>query len=214
MPIRKIIRRFVKKRNFSTPSAAPKFNFASFHDEVDAQFQFIGASVIGSWEVLLTDVSRSYRQQGKEVPVRFRDRLSDAIVPVQQCFQTSSKAIQSLTKQLAQQNQVDIVHIWSAFDKLPTDLFDAWGKTAEYMKESFESHDLELVYKLWDQSSSLFSEGVQKEHLTLKASLDGSDARIVLPALVRWRENVSMHLETELYNRRTELVRVIEGTVG
>jgi hypothetical protein len=213
MPIRKIIRRFVKKRNSSKPSEAPKFNFASFHDEVDAQFQFIGAAVIGSWEVLLTDVSRSYRQKGKEIPVQFRDRLSDAIVPVQQCFQTRSKAIQSLTKQLAQQNQVEIFHVWSGFDPLPTDLFEAWSNTSEYMKDSFEAHDLESVYKVWNQSSSLFAEGVQKEHQFLKSSLSGSDARVVLPALVRWRENVSMHLETELYNRRTELIRGIEGTV-
>ena len=186
-------------------------NWGDFHAEVDAQFQLLGAAVVGSWEVLLTDAARSFRgRHGKELPSELYQRLSDAIVPMQQCIQSQTKALQHVVTQYAQQNDPPALDLQKTLLLFPTELEASWRKSCEYVQPIFLKHQLDAVSVQWGAAAQALQKAVEahaQTHMAQPAStLDGGRQ-----ALANWREATVKTLEIELYARRAELCRALSA---
>ena len=78
--------RRVKRRVAGTSSVGDRFGpaqdtaFARLDDNADSSFQIIGASVVGTWEVLLTDLAKAMRGAVPDAKARkLVERVSDAL---------------------------------------------------------------------------------------------------------------------------------------
>ena len=205
MPIRRLLRRLKNTRNNQPYST----NWGDLHAEIDAQFQLIGAAVIGSWEVLLTDSARSFRSQhAQELPADLYQRLSDAIVPLQQCVQHQSKSLQHVVTQAAQQKGVSPLVLGSSMTPFPLALEESWLKSCEYLQPSFQSHQLDRVLRQWMDAAAIFKAAAQTHS---QQAFEHPFDRLEQgrEALVNWREALVKTLEMELYARRAELCQAL-----
>ena len=136
MPIRRLLRRLKNPRTNQFHST----NWGDFHSEIDAQFQLLGASVVGSWEILLTDAARSHRMaHGIEMPDLLYQRLSDAIVPLQQSIQKQTKTLQHSVKQFSQMEEKSTLNLQGMLTRFPSELSESWTKTCTYLRPAFSN---------------------------------------------------------------------------
>ena len=206
MPIRRLLRRLKNPRTNQFHST----NWGDFHSEIDAQFQLLGASVVGSWEILLTDAARSHRMaHGIEMPDLLYQRLSDAIVPLQQSIQKQTKTLQHSVKQFSQMEEKSTLNLQGMLTRFPSELSESWTKTCTYLRPAFSELDLEDLIRQWDSAGEALLASLQR-HLTL-LSPPTADLSVSKPALIKWREATVKSLELELYARRTELCEALKN---
>jgi hypothetical protein len=202
MPIRKLLRRL--KRGGKTTTEFT--NWGSLHAEVDAQFQLIGAAIIGSWEILLTDVARSFRQHhSNAMPNALSQRLSDAIVPLQQCAQGRSKQIQHAITQHAQHPDQPFFAMSDLMIDFPAKLSESWRKSCGYVEDVFSENELQMVHQQWlaaEEGLLLGARALQAHFVDPFSDLESARQRIV-----SWREAMVRLIEIELYARRAELCK-------
>lgn len=200
MPIRKLLRRL--KHGGKSPTKYT--NWGSLHAEVDAQFQLIGAAIIGSWEILLTDVARTFRQHhSNAMPHALNQRLSDAIVPLQQCAQGRSKQLQHAITQYAQHSKESSFAMSGPMADFPIEFSESWRKSCAYLEDTFSEYQLEMVHQKW----LVAEERILAEAQLLNTHFDEpfSDFESARQRIVSWREAWVRLVEIEIYARRAEL---------
>jgi hypothetical protein len=193
--------------------------FALLDDNADASFQLIGASMVGTWEVLLTDLSRAMQGGLPDAEARkLVERVSDAFVPTQEPMQSASRVFRKALKQGVQQalqsgQLSDATRpISASLQPLPEKMGQGWVKTVEY---------LQPVLLALKADGSLSSDFVQR-HEELVSVLAGHNAAytermVAMPqardlnealaaSLDTWREAVAREMELFLYARRTAMV--------
>jgi hypothetical protein len=201
MPIRNLFRRIKNARRQSTNHA----NWGALHAEVDAQFQFMGAAVIGSWEILLTDVARSYRiHQNIDVPLEFSQRLSDAIVPMQQCLQGRSRQIQHAITQHAQQETPSFFNMGPLMSDFTSQFAESWKNSCAYIQPLLAEHKLDAVHAQWLAAADQIH--AQLQNLNQVFLQPFHDLDTAKSTIADWREALVRLIEIELYARRTELI--------
>ena len=206
MPIRRLLRRLKNTRTNQFHST----NWGDFHSEIEAQFQLLGASVVGSWEILLTDAARSHRMaHGVEMPNSLYQRLSDAIVPLQQSIQKQTKSLQHSVKQFAQREEKSNLNLQGMMTSFPSELSESWTKTFIYLRPAFSELELEDLIRQWESAGEGLLVSLQR-HLTL-LSPPTADLSVSKSALIKWREATVKSLELELYARRTELCEALKN---
>ena len=204
MPIRRIIRRLKNTRTNRTHST----NWGDFHAEVDAQFQLLGASVVGSWEVLLTDASRSHRNgHGSEMPNELYQRLSDSIVPLQQCIQSQTNSLKHAIKQYAELSTPAVLNLREFVESFSTELSQSWIKSCTYLKPVLSKMAFEDLIMQWETGANTLLIALQ-EHSELLGP-PTSNLNLSKSALIKWREATVRTIEIELYARRTELCHAL-----
>lgn len=201
MPIRNLFRRIKNARRQSSNHV----NWGALHAEVDAQFQLMGAAVIGSWEILLTDVARSYRiHHGIDVPLEFTQRLSDSIVPMQQCLQGRARQIQHAITQHAQQETPSFFDMRALMGDFTTQFIESWQNSCAYIQPQLVEYKLVDVHTQWLAAADQMRVDVQ--HLNQSFTEPFHDLDTARNTIANWREALVRLIELELYARRTELI--------
>lgn len=217
--------RRVKNRVNSGPRVGEQFSagqdtaFARLDDNADSSFQLIGASVVSTWEVLLTDLARA--MQGGIPPAEARkilDRISDALVPTQEPLQSAGKIYRKALKHGVQsalhsgQLADATTPIATSIQPLPEKLGVGWLKTVDYLQPVLErlAPDGSLQADFTDGQANLVL--ALQQHGAAYASAmaampDATDLDDALgAALDAWRLAVARDLEIFLYARRTAMV--------
>lgn len=198
--------------------------FARLDDNAEASFQLIGASMVGTWEVLLTDLSRAIQGGMPDAEARkLVERVSDAFVPTQEPMQSASRVFRKALKQGVQQALqtgllVDAtVPIAASIQPLPEKMGQGWVKTVDY---------LQPVLSALRTDGSLSADFVQRQEELVSVLADHNatyaDRMAAVPqaqdlntalaaALDAWREAVAKDLELFLYARRTAMVEAAKS---
>lgn len=193
--------------------------FARLDDNADASFQLIGASVVGTWEVLLTDVSRAVNGAVPEAEGRkLLDRISDALVPTQEPMQSASRIYRKALKQGVQQalstgRLADATApVVASLALLPDKMGQGWVSTAEYLEPvlSVLSPDGALLVDFQGRGGELAAElsahnATYADRMAAMPQATDLDAELAA-ALDTWRAAVSRSMELFLYARRTSMV--------
>jgi hypothetical protein len=179
--------------------------FARLDHNAEAAFQLVGASLVGTWEVLLTDLARALsRTMPVEESRPLLDRISDALVPTQGPLQ--AQGLQS--GQLSDATET----ILASMARFPQELSEGWLKTVDYLEPIFTALDpggaAEARFRV---GGGELSGILEKENAAYAAALralpqaDDLD-RALTDALDTWRAGVVRGIEVTLYDKRTALV--------
>jgi len=193
--------------------------FARLDDNAEASFQIIGASVVSTWEILLTDLARA--ASGAITPAdskKMVERISDALVPTQEALQQAGRAYRKALKLGVQQalrsgRLSDATGpVCAALGPLPSKLAQGWVKTAQYLEPvlsdlspggdllaDFVGREEELRAAIAAHNAA-YTQAMQAmaAETDLSAALGG--------ALDTWRDGLARTLELFLYDRRTAMV--------
>ena len=193
--------------------------FARLDHNAEGTFQIIGASVVSTWEVLLTDFARAITGKIPDAQARpLLDRISDALVPTQGPMQGAGKVYRrSIKKGVQHALQTGkltdaTAPIISALEGLPEEMADGWVKTADYLGPVYEalSDDGTIKDDFVRSSSDLRAMLVRCNDAYIEALRALPQAQDLDTALTEsmdaWRLAVSRGMEMFLYDRRTTLV--------
>ena len=193
--------------------------FARLDYNAEAAFQLAGASLVGTWEVLLTDFARALGPVMSDAKSRpLLDRISDALVPTQGPLQTAGRTYRSSLKQgvqlgLQSGKLSDATEsILSALVRFPEEMSAGWLKTVDYLGPIFEAIDTDGSVE-----SRFRQGGVELQDLLAEQNAAYTEAMRGLPqaddldraltdALDIWRAGVARGIEMTLYDKRTALV--------
>ena len=198
--------------------------FAHLDDAADSAFQLIGASLVSSWEVLLTDVSRSMDPNVPSVvsPEKLRemlDRISDGLVPTQGPVQNTGKLyrrnLKKGVKHALQTGRLqDATNPLSlSLKELGPEFHAGWLKTIEYIEPVFEVIDVDGAVRArfeagGPEMEAMFRECLRNYNAAQDALPQASDLRAaVVTALETWQQSVSRGLEIFIYDCRTAMVK-------
>lgn len=196
--------------------------FAVLAEEADGAFQRVGASLVGAWEVGITDLARALEPRLPSAEKgRLTERLSDALVPTQQPLQDGKKrfasAVQKGAREGLQSGQLaDAVRApVQSLQGLGAELAQGWQKTTTYLGPLFEAlPDPELPQRfaavgptlqaLLDEEARRFAEAVTQ--LQTRGDLEAG----LRAAMEDWYQKVSVGLEIRVYEGRNLLVKAAE----
>lgn len=217
--------RRVKRRVVGSSAVGDRFGpaqdraFARLDDNADASFQIIGASVVGTWEVLLTDLAKAMRGAVPDEQARkLVERVSDALVPTQEPMQNASRVYRKALKQGVQQALSTgrlsdaTAPICASIEPLPAKLGQGWSKTAEYLepvlaalspdgtlRADFAARGAELEASIEAHNAAYTAQ--------MQAMPEATDLDAALAAAMdAWRVDVARTMELFLYARRTAMV--------
>jgi len=204
--------------------------FAHLDDAADSAFQLIGASLVSSWEVMLTDVSRAMDPNvpsnlTQEKLREMLERISDGLVPTQDPVRNTGKLYRrNLKKGVKHALQTGKLQDATAplalsLKELGPEFHAGWTKTTEYLEPVLALLDSDgSVRAKFETSGAEMAEMFQKslqEYNAAQAALPQSSdlkAAIVI-ALETWQQSVSRGLEISIYDCRTALVNA-SGRLG
>lgn len=197
--------------------------FAVLEEEGDAAFQRVGASLVGAWEVAITDLARALEPRIESAAkYKLTERLSDSLVPTQQPLQDAKHQFASAVKKGAQAGLRSgrladaTAPAVAMIDGLAGPVGQGWQKSAEYMqplwealpdgarvKAEFQALGPRLVALLEEQA---------RVYRQAMAELPGQPdlERGVRDAMEAWYAKVSVGIELIVYDGRTVLVRAAE----
>lgn len=196
--------------------------FAVLAEEADGCFQRVGASLVGAWEVGITDLARALEPRLPSAEkARLTERLSDALVPTQQPLQDGKKRFASAVQQGAREGLqsgrlADALRApVASLQGLGAEMAQGWQKTTTYLGPLFEAlPEPELAQRfatvgptlqaLLDEEGQRFADAVQQlEH---KGDLEAG----LRLAIEDWYQKVSVGLEIRVYEGRNHLVKAAE----
>ncbi|MFT5686640.1 MAG: hypothetical protein ACI8RZ_007596 [Myxococcota bacterium] len=193
--------------------------FARLDANADAAFQLIGASLVGTWEIFLTDLSRALSPTMEVAESRpLLDRISDALVPTQGPLQTGGRNYRKSLKHGVQtglqsgtlSDATEAILVSMA--DFPEEMSSGWLKTVDYLEPIFTALDPDGV------AEARFRAGGGELLAILNAQNDAYSAamralpqaedldRALTDALDIWRAGVVRGIEVTLYDKRTALV--------
>jgi hypothetical protein len=193
--------------------------FARLDHNAEAAFQLVGASLVGTWEVLLTDLARALsRTMPVEESRPLLDRISDALVPTQGPLQALGRTYRQSLKHGVQKGLQSgqlsdaTETILASMARFPQELSEGWLKTVDYLEPIFTALDpggaAEARFRV---GGGELSGILEKENAAYAAALralpqaDDLD-RALTDALDTWRAGVVRGIEVTLYDKRTALV--------
>ena len=193
--------------------------FARLDHNAEAAFQLVGASLVGTWEVLLTDLGRALNGAMPDVESRpLLDRISDALVPTQGPLQALGRNYRRSLKQGVQKglqsgNIADATEtILASMVQFPEELSSGWNKTVDYLEPIFSALDADGAAEKRFRAGGAELEGLLRTHNeayaeAMRALPQADDLdRALTDALDTWRAAVVRGIEMTLYDKRTALV--------
>lgn len=197
--------------------------FAVLEEEGDAAFQRVGASLVGAWEVGITDLARVLEPRLESAAkYKLTERLSDSLVPTQQPLQDAKHAFSAAVKKGAQAGLKSgrladaVAPAVTMVDGLADPVAKGWQKSAEYMQPLWETLPDGARVKadyaaLGGRLQALLAEqaGVFRQAM---AALPGQPdlERGIRDAMEAWYAKVSVGIELIVYDGRTLLVKAAE----
>ena len=231
MPLRRLRRLAKKLRQDSEPKLVVGPGFSSAQDgamaaldqSAEGAFAVLGAAVVSSWEVGLTDLSRALRGRIEDSEQSdLIERMSDALVPTESPFSGAGKryrhAVKMGTKKALETERLEdaIAPLGEAIGVLGSAFAQGWPKTAGHMEP--------LFVLLGDEQS--LRDAFLAHGPRLQAALDTAwrnyvdaldrigEARNLETALVdsleAWKDEAVRAVEISLYESRDVLVKAAE----
>lgn len=192
--------------------------FAVLEEEGDSAFQRVGASLVGAWEVGITDLARALEPRLQTaVKSRLTERLSDALVPTQQPLQDAKHTFSTAVKQgtqaglrsgrMADATAPAVAVMAGLGDALAT----GWGKSTDYLGplwDALPGDDLQERYAgLGERLRSLFDDQAERYARAMSALPEQTDLdAAVRDAMDQWYGKVSVGIEIIVYDGRTIMV--------
>jgi hypothetical protein len=194
-------------------------SFARLDANADAAFQLVGASLVGTWEVFLTDLARALSPtMAVEESRPMLDRISDALVPTQGPLQEVGRNYRrslkhGVQKGLQSGKLSDATEpILASMVTVPSDLSEGWLKTVDYLEPIFTALDpggaAEARFRAGGvELSEILSAQNDAYAAAMRALPQAEDLdRALTDALDTWRAGVVRGIEVTLYDKRTALV--------
>ena len=192
--------------------------FAALDDNAESTFSSVGAALIGSWEVLLADVSRALGPIPQEQRGKLVERISDALVPTMSTLQHGERpfkaALQGGVKvalrsgRLSDATEPLAAHLETIGEPVAT----GWSKTVQYLQpvvETLPEPDkvrASLAFlggelrRVFDAEATSFRHRI--EALPRATALEPA----LFDAMESWKQGVIRGLEIAIYDARTRLV--------
>jgi hypothetical protein len=196
--------------------------FARLDHNAEAAFQLVGASLVGTWEVLLTDLGRSLSGVMPDTESRpLLDRISDALVPTQGPLQDVGRNYRRSLKQGVQKGLQSgqlsdaTETILASLAPFPDKFSTGWDKTVDYLEPIFTALDVDGTAEKRFREGRAELESLLRTHndayaASMRALPEADDLdRALTDALDTWRAAVVRGIEMTLYDKRTALVEVV-----
>lgn len=186
---------------------------------VESAFQLIGAAVVSTWEVLLTDAGRALVGQLPEADrAAVLTRLSDALVPTQERVQAGGRALRAAVKSGTQaglrsgQLAEATAPLLPVVRGLGAQVAEGWASSVAYLEPALARMDdpAALSERFSDLGPAIRSHlDIEAERFVLRIEALPEAAALgpaLQDALDAWQKGVSRAFEVELYGARTALV--------
>lgn len=190
----------------------------------EGTFQFIGAAVVGVWEVSLADLGRSTRARLEpDVSRTLVDRVSDALVPTLDPIQAGGRELPKALKSGREQARRTGVLLDAVapsvmlLKSLGLRVSTGWGKSVEYLRPVFEAYPngdatLEAMKGGSNDLAAVFDGPAQTLHKALGALPESMHLGVgVTSPLEDYRYAVSAGLEEALYAQRTHMITLLDA---
>jgi hypothetical protein len=225
--IRKLARRIRSPGGATVGSTFGPEHLAAFiqvEPDGEAAFQLVGAALVSTWEVGLTEIGRAF--VGK-MPQPERNKLvarvSDALVPLQQSLQTASHSYGATVKQAVQTGRLSgelssaTALLAQVVQPLAGCVDEGWTKTTEYLAPIFDALlDGEAV------ASAFAAGGPELAQAFSSASSDYAAALAALPqssdlagglavSLQDWQRAVCRAIELIVFERMGRIAQAAQG---
>lgn len=192
--------------------------FAALDDNAESTFSSVGAALVGSWEVLLADVSRSLGPIPQEQRAKLVERLSDALVPTMGTLQHGERpfkaALQAGVKVALRSGRLSDASdpLVAQLETLGEPVATGWSKTVQYLQPvcdtlpepdklraslAFIGGELRRVF---DSEAAAFRQrmGALPRATAIEPAL--------FEAMEAWKQGVIRGVEIAVYEARTRLV--------
>lgn len=206
-----------------TPATADAF--AKLDADAEGLFGAVGAAVVSSWEVLLTDVGRALHQRvPKAVAAERVQRLSDALVPTASPLQHGERPFQEALRAAVREAQRTgrlsdaTLPLVAVVEGLGAPLASGWGKTVQYMAPVIDATaEPEKLRGALAFTGGELRGVFEREAAGLASRLELlPHAPALEPALLEcfetWKHGVVRGLEIALYEARTRLLTAVNVT--
>lgn len=197
--------------------------FAVLAEEGDSAFQRVGASLVGSWEVGITDLARALEPRLQNAAKnKLTERLSDALVPIQQPLNDAKHSFGLAVTEGTQAalRSERLADAWAPslriLQGLGSQTAAGWAKSTEYIGPLWEALPAEgeprqqfgalgaRIERLMDEAAADW-QGVMND-LPQQSDLQ----RVIRDATDAWYGKVSVGIEMIVYDGRTVLVQAAE----
>ena len=193
--------------------------FAQLDHEADGAFQLVGAALVGTWEVAITDVGRALDGKIDEAKrMEMVERFSDALVPVQQPLQASGHEVRAAIKDgvkhgLESGKLMDACSPMAhALTTIGAPFAEGWAKTTDYLGPIFEVlPDADAAQAEFLTAGPELAAAFDAHAAAFWTELQGLPSqpdlrRALCDALDTWRDAMVRSLETIIYARRQVIV--------
>jgi|GEM_PF-3431956 len=197
--------------------------FAVLEEEGEGAFQRAGASLVGAWEVGITDLARVLEPRLQSAAKnKLTERLSDALVPTQQALQDGkrafSTAVKSGTQRGLQTGQLAdaTAPVVAALRALGPQVAQGWSKTGGYLDLLWQAlpqgSRVQVDYAaIGPRLESLFQDEAERFAQAMQALPEQRSLEAGLrEAMETWYGKVSVGIEILVYDGRTVLVQAAE----
>ena len=235
MPLRRLKRLARKARELRRDPASAAIvgpNFSAAQDgamaaldrSAEGAFAILGAAVVSSWEVALTDLSRALRGRVDESQqAELIERMSDALVPTESPFSGAGKryshAVKTGTKTALESGRLSdaVAPLGDAVGVLGSAFAQGWPKTAGHMEPIFEAlggdpSTKEAFLALGPRLQSELDDAWRNYVRTLDEIGQASHLETALvDGLEAWKDEAVRAVEVVLYQSRDVLVKAAEA---
>lgn len=197
--------------------------FAVLAEEGDSAFQRVGASLVGAWEVGITDLARALEPRLQNAAKnKLTERLSDALVPTQQPLNDAKHAFGQAVKEGTQAGLRSgrLVDAWAPsmhiLEGLGAKTVEGWEKSTNYIDPLWavlpaDGDPKARFGQLGARMGALLDEAAAEwrqamTNLPLQPDLE----RAIRDATEAWYAKVSVGIEMIVYDGRNVLVHAAE----
>ncbi len=196
--------------------------FALLSEEGEGAFQRVGASLVGAWEVGITDLARALEPRLETAAKnRLTERLSDGLVPTQQPLNDAKRDFGAAVRKglqtgLQSGRLTDATAAPTAvLAALGSQVEVGWGKSAAYLAplwETLPGDDLaDRFTALGGRLRDMMDTEAQRFADAMAALPGGHDLDTeIVAATDVWYQKVSVGIELIVYDGRTLLVQAAE----
>ncbi len=197
--------------------------FAVLAEEGDSAFQRVGASLVGAWEVGITDLARALEPRLQNAAKnKLTERLSDALVPTQQPLNDAKHAFgQAVTEGTqAALRSGRLADAWAPSLRILQGLgrktAEGWAKSTDYIGPLWEAlpgegDPRQRFGALGARLEGLLDEAAAEWQRTMNELPQQADLqRAIRDATEAWYAKVSVGIEMIVYDGRTVLVQAAE----
>ena len=193
--------------------------FAKANDNAEGSMQVFAASMVSSWEVLLTDLGRALvGKLSEEERGRLVERVSDALVPtltpIQGVGRKFPHALKTGVKAGLAEQRLDaaVGPLCAVLDALPGEVSSGWLKTTDYLAPLLEVLGQDGLEAEFRAGGAVLGGELTKAAAGFRRDMDAlpqqPDLQKALDTAVdAWRDAAVRALETEVYARRELLVQ-------